>query len=44
MITAGLDGPSRRIVVTPQEMPTEQPAIEPAPVETPAPDREPVHV
>lgn len=42
MIRAGLDGPSRRITVQPTETPTEAPAIEPAPSETPVPDREKV--
>jgi hypothetical protein len=43
-IRMGLDGPSRRIIVQPQEQPSEQPAVEPEP--TPAapvePDREKV--
>lgn len=42
MIRAGLDGPSRRIIVQPQEQPSEQPHVEPAPSETP--EREPEKV
>lgn len=30
---AALEGPSRRIIVQPQEQPTEAPAVEPAPAE-----------
>lgn len=41
VIRAGLDGPSRRIIVQPQEQPTEAPAVEPSPVETPEPEKVP---
>jgi hypothetical protein len=43
-IEMGLDGPSRRIIVQPQEQPAEQPnrEVDPAPVE--APEREPEKV